>query len=306
MRFRATIDNVPTFLRVAQAIEKLQKQYIITLTPSQMKIICNDDTNDGGIQVWSVIKVDSIFSDYRIMSNSKNEITMRLSADALISVLRSGSLSSGGLASSGQSSQESAEEEVVVVKLAKKGDEPVLSFEFNLSSRVGEKHRVTHDVKIELLKKTEVERLSEPMCPEPDVHVLLPSLQKIRTIVDRLKPMSNILAIKANNNKHLQLSIRTDNVNCETLWTNCANPNMRQHEEHEELEEPEEEVDPNKMFTVTVPIKGFLKFLNSHVVSTNTIACICHRHCLILYVYIGALNDAGGVLTYYIPTIIDE
>lgn len=65
-------------------------------------------------------------------------------------------------------------------------------------------------------------------------------------------------------------------VLCCTFWLSLSiDATAGQHEEHEELEEPEEEVDPNKMFTVTVPIKGFLKFLNSHVVSTNTIACGC-------------------------------
>jgi HUS1 checkpoint protein len=77
------------------------------------------------------------------------------------------------------------------------------------------------------------------------------------------------------------------------------------------------------MFCVLVSIRSFLKFLNSHVVSATTILCthshlhvlsltnafvhtgLCHNHCAILYVYIGEIADAGGVLTYYIPTVID-
>ena len=71
------------------------------------------------------------------------------------------------------------------------------------------------------------------------------------------------------------------------------------------------------MHGVLVSIKSFLKFLNSYVVSTTTIACqsdlhpcrcclkhaqgICQNHCMILYVYIGEVADAGGVLTFYIP-----
>jgi HUS1 checkpoint protein len=37
------------------------------------------------------------------------------------------------------------------------------------------------------------------------------------------------------------------------------------------------------------------------------IACagICENHCLIMYVYIGEVDDAGGVLTFYIPAILD-
>jgi hypothetical protein len=33
---------------------------------------------------------------------------------------------------------------------------------------------------------------------------------------------------------------------------------------------------------------------------------ICQNHCLILYVYIGDAADVGGVLTFYIPAIIDD
>lgn len=84
-----------------------------------------------------------------------------------------------------------------------------------------------------------------------------------------------------------------------------------------------EKRDPDQLFTVLVPLRSFLKFLNSHVVSTTTIACayfhpmiiiywadgpvgICQNHCLILYVYIGDFADAGGVLTFYIPAILDD
>ena len=77
------------------------------------------------------------------------------------------------------------------------------------------------------------------------------------------------------------------------------------------------------MFGVLISVKSFLQFLNSHVVSTTTIACeyrnlrepdihltnnegICQNHCMILYVYIGEVADAGGVLTYYIPAMVDD
>lgn len=77
------------------------------------------------------------------------------------------------------------------------------------------------------------------------------------------------------------------------------------------------------MYGVLISIKSFLKFLNSYVVSTTTIACqsglplrkrylnhsypgICQNHCMILYVYVGEVADAGGVLTFYIPMIVDD
>jgi HUS1 checkpoint protein len=55
------------------------------------------------------------------------------------------------------------------MKLAKKHDQAVLSFEISGKTRVGRKVRVAHDVKIEVMKPADVARLAEPLCPEPDV-----------------------------------------------------------------------------------------------------------------------------------------
>jgi hypothetical protein len=33
---------------------------------------------------------------------------------------------------------------------------------------------------------------------------------------------------------------------------------------------------------------------------------ICQGHCLILFVYIGDSADVGGVLTFYIPSVLDD
>jgi len=137
------------------------------------------------------------------------------------------------------------------MKLAKKNDQAVLSFEMFGVSRSGRKVRVAHDVRIDVMRPTEVEKLHEPLCPEPDVglcfippfrkrsmqhmyqvNILLPPLQKLRTIVERLRPLSDVLALRANNNGKLQLSISTDTVKLETQWLRCANPPMGEERYH--------------------------------------------------------------------------
>lgn len=42
---------------IVQAIEKLQKKCIIKFTEKEMQIICNNDSNEGGVQVWSCVHV---------------------------------------------------------------------------------------------------------------------------------------------------------------------------------------------------------------------------------------------------------
>lgn len=87
---------------------------------------------------------------------------MALSSEALLAALKSAS----------PSTSSAYETEEVIVKLAKKNGQAVLTFEINGLTRVGRKVRVSHDVKIEVMRPNDVARLSEPLCPEPDVSFL--------------------------------------------------------------------------------------------------------------------------------------
>ena len=99
-----------------------------------------------------------MFSDYRIQSNANNEITFLISPEALLLALRS---------AWNPASLDSTPE--TVMKLAKKNDQAVLSFDISGSMSSGRSVRVGHDVRIEVMKPSDVGRLTEPMCPEPDV-----------------------------------------------------------------------------------------------------------------------------------------
>lgn len=170
---------------------------------------------------------------------------MNLYSDALLGALRSAAanpasaLNGAGTNTAGAPS--SIETDEVIVRLTKKNDQAMLSFEITGTTRLGRLVRVVHDVRIEVLKPADAARLAEPLCPTPNVgtaelghgvpliepnqvHILLPPLHKLRTIVERLRPMSNILAIRANSNGHLQLGINTEGVKLETDWRNCTNP----------------------------------------------------------------------------------
>ncbi|ETW82603.1 hypothetical protein HETIRDRAFT_57794 [Heterobasidion irregulare TC 32-1] len=300
MRFRASIQNVATFRRIIQTVEKLQKKCIIKFNETEMHIICN--TDESGVQVWSQIRTIALFTDYRIQSNADNQISLLLSTEALLHALRS--------------SESSSNADDIVMKLAKKRDVAVLSFEIlgagtgaaaGAGASTGGGMKVTHDVRIEVLKPAEVERLREPLCPEPDIHILLPPLLKLRTLVDRLRPMADIVAVRANGAGRLQISAGTDEVKLDLVWEGCTNPRMDGHADvHDGDDADEDKSDPSQMYGVLVHVRSLLKFLNAHVVSTTTIACICHAHCMILYVYIGEVADAGGVLTFYIPAVLDD
>ncbi len=84
-----------------------------------------------------------------------------MTSEALLGALKSAAASS--------SSTPSFDTEEVVMKLAKKNDRALLSFEISGQTRVGHRLRVAHDVKIEVMRPADVAKLKEPLCPAPDV-----------------------------------------------------------------------------------------------------------------------------------------
>jgi len=150
-----------------------------------------------------------IFEDYRIQSNNKNEITFEIGTEPLLAALKS-SISSPQ----------------VVLKLTKKNDHATWSFEVALQSAGGQQINVTHDVRVTVMRPADVARMQEPLCPEPEVHIILPPLAKLRVVVDHLARLSSTVAVRANRNETFKLVIEADSVAVETEWTNCAHPTM--------------------------------------------------------------------------------
>ncbi|KAG9008869.1 hypothetical protein FRB94_012838 [Tulasnella sp. JGI-2019a] len=189
------------------------------------------------------------------------------------------------------------------MKLAKRDNVAVFCFEMQVQSRQGKKMEITHDVRVKILKLSEVLALKEPLCPEPDIHIILPPLAKVRTVVERMAKLSPIIGFSAQADGNLKVEIATDSVAVETIWQNCPLPQIAGEggEKDNSMEE-----DEKPFHAVLLSMRSLLRFLSSYVVSTTTIACICSGHCLIMYVYIGEMDDSGGVLTFYIPSRMDE
>jgi HUS1 checkpoint protein len=133
---------------------------------------------------------------------------------------------------------------------------------------------------------------------------MLPPLTKMRAVVERMRSLSDVIAVRANSSGCLQLSASTEAVKADITWNNCSHPRMSKiifypfsarfsplrpfffffdvagdsasqtnanadQDENEERERP----DPKQLFSVLVHTRSFLKFLNAHTVSKTTIAC---------------------------------
>ncbi|GAA6020065.1 hypothetical protein JCM10207_006774 [Rhodosporidiobolus poonsookiae] len=293
MRFRADISNTSQFTRLITSLTPLGKTATLKLKADTVHLICTGDGARGGVQVWSQIAVASIFNltNFRLESNNHNEIYLEVATDSLARALKS-----------------AAGATVATIKLAKKGGAgpggtgkgayPVLSLSIESSSRLGKRLEITQDVAVKVKKAAEIEQLKEPLCPQPDVIILLPPLSILRTVAERLKTVSPYITLSANNAGEFRMRAEADEAKVETEWRGLKRPNTG---DDDMAAAPP--ADPAHFFRVTLDAKNLLKFLASYAIAATTIMCLCPGHCAIFYVYVGDSKDRveGGVLTYFIP-----
>jgi hypothetical protein len=57
---------------------------------------------------------------------------------------------------------------------------------------------------------------------------MFPPLAKMRAVVERMRNLSDVIAVRANSSGRLQLSASTEVVNADITWTNCSHPRIGQ------------------------------------------------------------------------------
>lgn len=91
------------------------------------------------------------------------------------------------------------------------------------------------------MRPLEMAAMKEPLCPTPEVRprslplpaasltleqvsILLPPLENLKTVVDRLKNLSPIIILQANNVGEFQFKVESDEANVQTEWRGLSNP----------------------------------------------------------------------------------
>ncbi|KAG5463643.1 MAG: checkpoint protein Hus1/Mec3 [Olpidium bornovanus] len=200
---------------------------------------------------------NSLFDDFRIESASRNEIYLEVQVEFLVRALRS--------------AQSAAE---TVMRLTKKDGSPVLSFGITIFNRGGKPLDLVQDVPVRVMSPQQMAEVREPLCPEPDVHIMMPPLLNVRIIVERMKTMADNLIVAANMSGELLFKVETPSVRVETRFAGLTNP---------PLDVPPEELprrasslrDPRLFAEARVDLRSFAKFLHSHhVLPTNVVCCV--------------------------------
>lgn len=205
------------------SVEKLSHRGILKLTKEKIYLICAGESNtSGGPQVWAQINVKSVFSEFRIESNVDDQIFLEFVPTVLSKALKS-----------------TVGATEVIVRLAKRAstNTPVLAFLIKSASRVGHSMSITQEVAVKVLKLSEVELMAkEPMCPEPDVHVMLPQpSETMRGVVEKMKNIDNIITISSNLQGVFRLRAKSDLAGAETEWRGLSHPEMGRHHGESDL-----------------------------------------------------------------------
>ncbi|OMJ09373.1 Checkpoint protein hus1 [Smittium culicis] len=117
--------------------------------------------------------------------------------------------------------------ENVVIRLTKKNKIPLLSLVISSYSRAGRPIMITQDIPIRILTPMQMSHVKEPSLPSADVYILLPQINSLRSVAERMKTINDYISISANNNGELILTSTSDLVDIQTFYKGLTNPNSR-------------------------------------------------------------------------------
>ncbi|XP_032546570.1 checkpoint protein HUS1 isoform X6 [Chiroxiphia lanceolata] len=83
---------------------------------------------------------------------------------------------------------------------------------------------VTHDIPVGVIPRRIWNDFREPTMPDFDVSIYLPVLKTMKSVVERMKNLSNFIVIEANLSGEMNLKIETDLVSVTTHFKDLGNP----------------------------------------------------------------------------------
>lgn len=166
---------------------------------------------------------------------------------------------------------------------------------------------ITQDIPIRVLHPDTVASTVQPVLQEPDVHIQLPPLVQLKAISDRFTKLalaagssskSPRLEISASMHGGLRVRITTETADISSAWTDLDNPELDPAQLRVPIEEHPStkfrDRGPDAWASVYVDGKDWSRVLSAGRLEGRVIACFCHNHSLVLYVYIPHYDDAGG------------
>ncbi|XP_073188843.1 checkpoint protein HUS1 isoform X3 [Lepidochelys kempii] len=211
MRFRAKIVDVAClnhFTRVINTIAKLAKTCTLRLTVDKLYFILTDKVANGGVSMWCELSQGNFFDEFQMegVAAEHNEIYLELTPENLSRALKT-----------------AQNAKTVKIKLTNKHC-PCLTVAVELPSLSTSSRIVTHDIPVGVIPRRLWNDFREPSVPDFDVSIYLPVLKTMKSVVERMKNLSNCIVLEANLNGEMNLKIETDLVSVTTHFKGLGNP----------------------------------------------------------------------------------
>lgn len=236
------------------------------------------------LRVWTEVNQESIFSDYMVQSqHPNNEIMLQLHTDHFISTLKSATQSQD-----------------VKFSLQKKQNIRSLTAVIHILTPSGVTRPISQEIPIELKLAEDITLAEPPALPKPEVNVYLPPIKTLKTIIDKMKSMSDKLCISANMAGDLVLKIETTMVVARTFFHDLVAPKWRDSKD-DGASGRTQTGGTDTFLDATIDIHHLVKFLSGNSINPqNVLMSISRDRAVILFMIHESMS-----LTYFIPVISD-
>ncbi|XP_073405945.1 checkpoint protein HUS1 isoform X1 [Dendrobates tinctorius] len=242
------------FRWVVNTITKLTKSCTLRLAASNLYFILTDKVANGGVSMWCELCQANFFDEYQMegVSAEQNEIFLELIPENLSRALKT-----------------AQNAKTVKIKLTNKHC-PCITVSVELPSLSSTSRIVTHDIPVSVIPRRLWNDFKEPTVPDFDVSIYLPAIKTMKSVVERMKNLSNFIVIEANRNGEINLKIETDLVSVSTHFKDLGNPPWVSDESSQSNTQ---ERDRDIMSEARVDIRKFLQFLAGQQVNPNKAIC---------------------------------
>jgi hypothetical protein len=333
MRFKAKMmnDQLALLHAIISPISKLQDANrhfaVLYLDEEYVRISCK--TSESGITCFAELSQKELFVEHRIESAADNVIVCQVDLVSLKLALQSvvgggggvnkqqqkrGSSSSNNNTNSSNNSNvlNSLQQEVVILKLAKRNRLPCLCLE----GRHAQSDLANHDVEIHqaipvtILRKAEMQNHLPPQINIPQVQLELPKDRQIRPVIDRLKSMGKHIFLEGNMKGDLTIRLDHDGASMACFYNHLI-PRWQEEEEEDENGESGTtpmpnanascivKVDAHKLSTCLQWQQQTAQQQQWQLPVTSCLLGMVQNEMLVLHVLLSP--EQVGFFTYYLP-----
>eukprot|EP01006_Ploeotia_vitrea_P058465 TRINITY_DN69484_c0_g1_i1.p1 TRINITY_DN69484_c0_g1~~TRINITY_DN69484_c0_g1_i1.p1 ORF type:complete len:281 (+),score=15.44 TRINITY_DN69484_c0_g1_i1:43-885(+) len=279
MRFRANIHNPKALGLLCQTIQKVNKQCTLKLDKTRTRFICQTDLVDGS-QVWASVKTGTMFSQFRIESQTEDQIYLSVDLPNFARAVRSGEQATD-----------------MIIRLSKKGSQPMLSITMSVQSGGGTggdrpRHEITQEVPVRVLTANEIANLNLPACDQPKVEIYLPQLKEMRNVVEGMRVFSPHVSLVADMAGSLTLTGITNTLTTSTYFKNLEHPIKDGGGMHQP--------DPTIKTECKVDVKKLCHFLQVQLLQPRSVLCCLVENCAVI-LRVSTVDEI--TLVYFLPCV---